>query len=71
MCSRISQLLLEDGDTDPSNSEHLTAAGPLWCDIFGSETAWQNKGAQMGTYPPEWCKSVQIDVSDGHWCQLS
>ena len=53
----ISQLLLADGDTDPSNSEHLTAAGQLWCDIFWQRDCMAKQRGPSGarvsklTYP--------------------
>ena len=34
------KLLLEEGEDDPTESEHITAVTQLWCEIFGDEPAW-------------------------------
>ena len=34
------KLLLEEVEDDPTESEHITAATQLWCEIFGDEPAW-------------------------------
>ena len=36
------KLLLEDGEDDPTDSEHITAVTQLWCEFFGNEPAWLN-----------------------------
>ena len=32
--------LLEDVDSNPHESEHITAVTQLWCEIFGNELVW-------------------------------
>ena len=32
--------LLEDVDSNPHESEHMTAVMQLWCEIFGNELVW-------------------------------
>ena len=32
--------LLEDADSNPYESEHMTAVTQLWCEIFGNERVW-------------------------------
>ena len=34
------QELLEDADSNPYESEHMTAVTQLWCEIFGNERVW-------------------------------
>ena len=39
--------LLEDVDSNPHESEHITAVTQLWCEIFGNEPVCQSTLLQL------------------------
>ena len=48
------KLLLEHGEDDPTDSEHITAVTQLWCEIFGNEPAWLNTSVCVTCFAILW-----------------